>query len=468
MKLYEAAKLIREKKVSSEELTKKALENIYSCDERVFISVCEDALKQAKEVDSGRINSPLSGIPVAIKDNICVKGVPATAAGKILSDFTPCYDATVIKRLKEQGAVIIGKTTMDEFGMGNSNENSAFGAISNPVNSLYVPGGSSGGSAVAVKRDMCIGALGSDTGGSIRQPAAFCGVYGLKPTYSLISRYGLIAFASSLDCIGPFGKSSMDLAIITDAIAGFDKMDATSAKREYRPCAQILTEDIRGLKIGIPQEFYENMDEDVKIEVMNAIKNLEGMGTFVEFCSIPSVKYASAAYYVISSSEVSSNLSRYDGVKFGKRAECYEDIEDMYIKTRSENFGREVKKRILFGTMMLSENFYDLYYMKAQSARNLIKKEFEKLFEKYDVLITPVSLARVWKLGEGKNDGDKYSKDFCTTSVSLAGLPAINVPCGKDKNGMPVSFQVIGNNFDEKKILSVAYAYEKGGFFVGI
>lgn len=465
MKIYEAAKLIKENKISSVELTKNALTEIAKCHERVYITLCEDAILQAERADSMEGDFPLRGIPVAIKDSLCTKGVLTTAASKILSDFVPSYDATVVRKFKEQGAVIIGKTSMDEFGMGNSNENSAFGAISNPINSEYVPGGSSGGSAVAVKRNMALAALGSDTGGSVRQPASFCGLYSLKPTYSLVSRYGLIAFASSLDCVGPICKSSVDLAIMTNAIAGFDKMDATSAKREKVDYLASLTGDIKGLKIGLPKEYFENVAPDVGEALKKCIKNLEELGAEVEECSHPSLKYSVSTYYIISSCEAACNLARYDGVKFGKRAENYTDIQSMYMNTRSEYFGREVKKRILLGTTALSGDYYDIYYLKAQKARSIIKRDFEKLFCKYDVLLSPVSLEGVWKKGKVKNTNEKYSKDFCTVSVSLAGLPAVSVPCGKDKNGMPVAFQVIGKPFKEAELLNIAYSYEKGGFF---
>lgn len=457
MKIYEAYELLRKKKISPEELKKYVAKE----DEvNAFITKCHIEPKES--------NSPLWGIPVALKDNICTKGVLTTAASKILSDFIPPYDATVTEKLKQSGAVIIGKTNMDEFGMGSEGKNSFYGPTLNPINFDFVPGGSSSGSAAAVKAGAALGALGSDTGGSIRQPASFCGLYGLKPTYSLVSRYGLIAFASSLDVIGPVCSSAKDCAIMLDAIAGFDPKDATSAKREKESYFANINPQIKGIKIGVVTECMEVACDTVKNAVKKAARNYESLGASVEECSIESVKYAASAYYVISSAEASSNLARFDGVRYGKRCSNFSSLEDMYVKTRSENFGNEVKRRVLLGTYVLSEGYHDRYYGKAKQAQNLIRKDFEKLFEKFDVLLTPVSPATVWKRGEKHKIDDLYSLDMCTSSVSLAGMPAISVPCGKDENNMPVGMQLIGNRFCEQMLINVAWAYENGGFADGI
>ncbi len=453
MKIYEASELLRKKKISPEEL-----KNCIAKNDKVnaFITRCDIVPKES--------DSPLWGIPVAVKDNICTKGVLTTAASKMLSDFIPPYDATAVERLKQQGAVIIGKTNMDEFGMGSEGKMSYFGPTSNPLNFDFVPGGSSSGSAAAVKAGEALGALGSDTGGSIRQPASFCGLYGLKPTYSLVSRYGLIAFASSLDAIGPICLSAKDCAIMLECIAGYDPKDATSAKHEKENYYEKITSDIKGLKIGVLREFWEDCSEDVKSVIENAANNFKTMDAIVEECSMQSIKYAASSYYIISSAEASSNLARYDGVRFGKRCEDFETLEEMYVKTRSENLGEEVKRRILLGTYVLSENYYDLYYGKANKARHLIRQDFEKLFDKYDIIMTPVCPVGVWKKGEKHKIKDVYSLDKYTSAVSLAGLPAISVPCGKDKNNMPVGMQLVGSKFSEQMLLNAAWAYEEGGF----
>lgn len=464
MKIFEAAELLQKGELSPVELAKSVLDVIKDRNTEInaFITVA-DAMSNAQKLGENTLNSPLWGIPVAIKDNICTKDLLTTAGSRMLSEFVPCYDATVVERLKACKSVIVGKTNLDEFGMGSECSNSYFGQTHNPINHLFVPGGSSGGSAAAVKMGMALGALGTDTGGSIRLPAAFCGLYGLKPTYSLVSRYGLIAFASSLDCIGTLCQSVKDTAIMLEAIHGYDKRDATSKdiKGEYY---NNLTSNIKGLKIGMPREFFENTEKSVREEVYKAAKNYESLGAKVEECSIKSLKYALGAYYVISSAEASSNLSRFDGVRFTKRCEEYSTLEEMYIKTRSENFGDEVKRRIMLGTYVLSAAYYDKYYLKAKKAQSVIKNEFDSLFEKYDVLLTPVCSVPVWKKGQ-MEEKSVYLNDIYTASVSLAGLPAMSVPCGKDCNNMPVGMQLIGKSFGEKTLLDVAWAYEEGGFY---
>lgn len=467
MKIFEAEKLISENKISPVELAKSVLDAIETKNKEInaFITV-DDVMGNAQKLGDNTLNSPLWGIPVAIKDNICTKDLLTTAGSKMLSEFVPPYDATAVERLKSCGSVIVGKTNLDQFGMGSECTNSYFGKTRNPINRMFVSGGSSGGSAAAVKAGMALGALGTDTGGSIRLPAAFCGLYGLKPTYSLVSRYGLIAFASSLDCIGTLCLSAKDTAIMLDSIQGFDKKDATSknVKGEYY---NRLTSDIKGLKIGVPKEFFENTETSVKEAVIKALKNYESLGAKVEECSLKSLKYALGAYYVISSAEASSNLARFDGVRFTKRCEEYSSLEEMYIKTRSENFGDEVKRRIMLGTFVLSEAYYDRYYLKAKKAQSIIKGEFDNLFEKYDALLTPVSSVPVWRKGEIE-EKSVYMNDICTASVSLAGLPAMSIPCGKDCNSMPVGMQLIGKSFDEQTLLNMAWAYEEGGFYDGI
>lgn len=467
MKIYEAMELLKENKISPRELIKATVDNIKEKEPDIgaYITLCENSFAQEEK---NRGNLPLWGIPLAIKDNICTKGVLTTAGSKMLSGFIPPYNATVVEKLKENGAIIIGKTNLDEFGMGSECSFSAFGATKNPINYEYVPGGSSGGSAAAVECSMALGALGTDTGGSIRLPAAFCGLYGLKPTYSLVSRYGLIEFASSLDTIGPICKSAKDCAIILDAIAGFDKKDATSARLKKQNYYENINTNCKNIKIGIPKEFFDNAQADIKNAVLRAAENYKSMGALVEECSVKSLKYALGAYYIISSAEASSNLARYDGVKYTKRCGEYKNLEEMYVKTRSENFGDEVKRRILLGTFVLSRGYYDRYYLKAKRAQEIIKTEFEELFEKYDVLLTPVCPVGVWKKGEKEKVSDIYKNDVCTSVVNLANLPAIAVPCGRDKNNMPVGFQLIGNLFGEQTLLNMAAAFEEGGFNGGI
>ncbi|MBQ6794994.1 MAG: Asp-tRNA(Asn)/Glu-tRNA(Gln) amidotransferase subunit GatA [Clostridia bacterium] len=463
MKIYEAAELLRKNKISPPELAKEVLGKIAEKekDVKAYITICDDILEKAREAERNKNDSLLWGIPVAVKDNICTKGLRTTAASRMLEEFVPPYDATVVKRLKEEGAIIIGKTNMDEFGMGSDSKQSAFQMTVNPVNYAYVPGGSSGGSGAAVKSGMALGALGTDTGGSVRQPASFCGVYALKPTWSLVSRFGLIAFSSSLDCIGPMANSVKDLAIMTDAIAGWDKKDATSSKREKEEYYKNLTPSVKGLRIGVPKPFLVEADESIRKAVIKAAEKLKEMGAEVSECEIPSAKYAVSAYYIISSSEASGNLARYDGVKYGYRAKEYDDYTDMCIKSRSEAFGSEVKRRIILGTYALSRG--GELYRRAVGARELIKRDFEKLFEKYDVILTPTSPCVVPKVNAVSEIEKKYEKDVCTASVSLAGLPAVNVPFDKDENGMPIGLQLVGNRFTEQMLLNAALSFEEGG-----
>lgn len=463
MKIYEAAELLRNNKLSPIELAKEVLDTIEEKEKdiRAYITVCDDVMERAREVEKNKQDSLLWGIPIAVKDNICTKGIRTTAASRMLEEFVPSYDATVVKRIKEEGAVIIGKTNMDEFGMGSDSKNSAFQMTLNPANYDFVPGGSSGGSAAAVKSGMALGALGTDTGGSVRQPSAFCGVYALKPTWSLVSRFGLIAFASSLDCIGPVANSVKDLAIMTEAIAGWDKNDATSSKRECEKYYKNLIPSAKGLRVGIPKDFSDEADESVKKALLKAAESLKEMGAEVSECEIPSAKYAVSAYYIISSAEASSNLARYDGVRYAYRAKEYESYTDMCIKSRSEAFGTEVKRRIILGTYALSQG--GELYRKALGARNMIKRDFEKLFERFDVILTPTSPCVVPKVNAVSEIEKKYEKDVCTASVSLAGLPAINVPFGKDENGMPIGLQLTGNHFTEQMLFNVALSFEEGG-----
>ena len=461
MKIFEAADLLQKGSISPSEILAEVCGKIKERDGEIkaYISLSDDLKAPCKD----GADNMLWGIPIAVKDNICTKGVPTTAGSRMLENFVPDYDATVVERLKRSGAVIIGKTNMDEFGMGSDSLCSAFFVTANPVNTLYVPGGSSGGSAAAVKAGMAFAALGTDTGGSIRQPAAFCGIYALKPTYSLVSRYGLIAFASSLDCIGPMASCVKDLAIITDTIAGHDVKDATSSIRDKENYYSNIKPDVKNLKIGLPAEFFENVDESVKAAVYSMAHQLEDMGAKVCECSCKAVKYATSAYYVISSAEASSNLARYDGVRFGYRSRDYADFRDMCIKSRSEAFGDEVKRRILFGTYVLSAENYNSYYLKAKSAQKLIRDELEALLKEYDVLLTPVSPSVVPRRDEVKEVGKVCEKDRCTAAVSLAGLPAVSIPCSKDENGMPIGAQLIGGHFCEKTLFDVALACEEGG-----
>lgn len=475
MELYnmtaaELSKKLEGREISSEELTVSVLDRIDSVEGKVnaYITIDkESAIAQAREVDEKRARgdklSKLAGIPIGIKDNISTKGVATTCASKMLENYVPPFDATVIEKVKANGMVMLGKLNMDEFAMGSSTENSYFKITCNPYDLTKVPGGSSGGSAAAVSACEAVVALGSDTGGSIRQPSANCGIVGLKPTYGSVSRYGLVAFASSLDQIGPLGRSVEDVALLQNVICGHDKMDATSARREYSDLASVLTEDVSGLRIGLPKEYFgAAVDADVKNAVINAVRELEKRGATVREISLPSTDYALSAYYVISSAEASSNLARFDGVRYGYRAENYTDLVDMYEKTRSEGFGDEVKRRIMLGTFVLSSGYYDAYYKQAKLMQRKIQSEFKEAFKDVDIIATPTAPFTACRIGENIGDPLKmYACDICTVTVNIAGLPAVSLPCGLDSSGMPIGLQLIGDSFREDKILSAAYAYEK-------
>ena len=465
---------IHEKYINKElkvvDVVKAFFEKIKTDDEKIkaYITLCEEeALKEAEEVqariDNGEEIGPLVGIPIAIKDNMCTKGTKTTCASKMLENFIPPYDATVVTRLKEAGAIIIGKTNMDEFAMGGSTEHSAFFKTHNPVNLNKVPGGSSGGSAAAVAGSMAPISLGSDTGGSIRQPAAFCGIVGMKPTYGLISRYGLVAFASSFDQIGPFAKDVEDTANLLNVIAGHDEMDSTSAKLDKVDYTKALVNDVKGMKIGVPKEFMgEGVNEEVKAAVKNAVEKFKALGAEVSECSLPATDYALPTYYIVACAEASSNLARFDGIRYGYRTSNYESLDDIYKNTRSEGFGEEVKRRIILGTYVLSSGYYDAYYKKAQKVRTLVKEGYEKVFENYDLILTPTAPSVAFDIGSKvDNPLEMYMADLMTVSINLAGVPAISIPCGKDKEGMPIGLQLISKHFNESKILQAAYTFEK-------
>ena len=421
-----------------------------------------DAEKVQKAIDAGEITGPLAGVPVAIKDNMCTKGVLTTCASRILGNFIPTYTAEAVKNIEAAGAVIIGKTNMDEFAMGSTTETSAYGVTRNPWNEEHVPGGSSGGSAAAVAGQECFFALGSDTGGSIRQPSSYCGVVGMKPTYGTVSRYGLVAYGSSLDQIGPICKDVTDCATILEAITSHDIKDSTSIDRKDTDFTSALKDDVKGLRIGIPSTYFGNgLEPDVKEAIMKAVKVLEDKGAVVEEFELGLVDYAIPTYYTIAAAEASSNLERFDGVKYGFRAEKYDGMHDMYKKTRSEGFGAEVKRRIMLGSFVLSSGYYDAYYLKALRVKALIKKAFDEAFAKYDVIIGPVAPTTAPKIGSSLSDPIKmYLGDIYTISVNLAGLPGMSIPVGLDKNGLPVGMQIIGDCFKEKNIIRAAYAYE--------
>lgn len=421
------------------------------------------AVRQQKEIDNGNIASALAGVPIAVKDNICTKGINTTCASKILDGFVPTYDATAVERLKAAGMIIIGKTNMDEFAMGSTTETSYFGPTKNPVDKGHVPGGSSGGSCAAVAACEAPVALGSDTGGSIRQPSSFCGVTGLKPTYGAVSRYGLIAYGSSLDQIGPIAKDVRDCAAMMEIIAGKDKRDSTSIEMDDYGFTKVLGESVEGLKIGIPSEYFgDGLQKSVKEAIYAAADILKKNGAEVEEFSLGMLEYAIPAYYVIASAEASSNLERFDGVKYGYRAKDYDGLHDMYKKTRSQGFGSEVKRRIMLGSFVLSSGYYDAYYLKALRTKALIKKSFDKAFSKYDIILAPAAPATAPKIGESLQDPiQMYLGDIYTVSVNLAGLPGISVPCGKDENGLPIGMQMIGDCFSEKTLLKAAYNYEQ-------
>ena len=450
-------------------MTESVLARIASVDERVkaYLTVTADAaLAQAEQADRERSSgttSPVLGVPIAIKDNMCTEGVRTTCASKILGNFIPPYNATVVARLQHAGYVMPGKVNMDEFAMGSSTENSGFMVTKNPWDLERIPGGSSGGSAAAVAAGECIAALGSDTGGSIRQPAACCGVVGLKPTYGRVSRYGLVAFASSLDQIGPITKDVTDAAILLNIISGHDERDSTSADVPAPDFTKSLVRDLKGVKVGIPKEYFiEGMDPEVDRAVRSAVKTLEALGATVVDVTLPHTGYAVATYYILATSEASSNLARYDGVKYGYRASGAKDLLEMYTKSRSQGFGPEVKRRIMLGTYALSAGYYDAYYKKGQQARTLIKRDFEEAFRRADIIATPTAPTAAFKIGEKSSDPlQMYLSDIFTISVNLAGIPGISIPCGFTAGGLPVGLQLLGRHFDEASILRAAYAYEQ-------
>ena len=466
----ELAKAIREGKTTAVEATQAVLDRIAAVEDayHCYVTVERDkALQQAaevqKKIEQGELTGPLAGVPFAIKDNMCTEGTLTTCSSKILENFIPTFSAEAVLNLEKAGAVILGKTNMDEFAMGSTTETSYYGVTKNPRNPEHVPGGSSGGSAAAVAAAECFAALGSDTGGSIRQPASYCGVVGMKPTYGTVSRYGLIAYGSSLDQIGPLTKDVTDCATILEAIASYDTKDSTSVKREDYDFTRALVDDVAGMKIGIPRDYFgEGLDPEVKTAVLQAAEELKKKGAIVEEFDLSLVEYAIPAYYVIACAEASSNLARFDGVKYGYRTKEYEGLHNMYKKSRSEGFGPEVKRRIMLGSFVLSSGYYDAYYLKALRTKALIKQAFDKAFEKYDVILGPAAPTTAPKLGQSLSDPIKmYLGDIYTISVNLAGLPGISLPCGKDKNGLPIGLQLIGNCFEEKKIIRAAYAFEQ-------
>lgn len=470
MTACQLAAAIKNKEVTVLEATKAVLAQIHEKEEKYhcYVTVDEEgALAQAQEVqkkiDAGVLTGALAGVPVAIKDNMCTQGLLTTCSSKILNNFVPTFSSEAVLNLQRAGAVILGKTNMDEFAMGSTTETSAYGETKNPWNTEHVPGGSSGGSAAAVAAKECFYALGSDTGGSIRQPASFCGVVGLKPTYGRVSRYGLIAYGSSLDQIGPLCKDVTDCAAIMEVISTHDKKDSTSVFREDTDFTSALVEDVKGMRIGIPRDYFgEGLDSQVRDAVLKAAEVLKEKGAIVEEFDLSLVEYAIPTYYTIAAAEASSNLERFDGIKYGYRAEGYEGLHDMYKKTRSQGFGAEVKRRIMLGSFVLSSGYYDAYYLKALRVKALIKKAFDEAFAKYDVIIGPVAPTTAPKLGESLSDPIKmYLGDIYTISVNLAGLPGLSMPCGIDSKGLPIGLQLIGDCFNEKKLIQTAYTYEK-------
>ncbi len=472
--LHEAQRGLKNKEFSSRELTMDVLARIGALDGEIgaFITVDEEGALAAADAADARIASgdggPLTGIPIAVKDLICTRGLKTTCASKILETFVPPYDAAVIEALKAQDAVLVGKTNMDEFAMGSSNEHSAFGPVRNPWDLSRIPGGSSGGSAAAVAADMCIAALGSDTGGSIRQPASHCGVAGLKPTYGRVSRYGLVAFASSLDQIGPIAKDVQDCALLMNAIAGHDHRDSTSVPREVPDYTAALTADLSGLRVGIPREYteQEGLHPDVSAAVASAVATIQDLGAEVVTVSLPHTRYVVAAYYVIAPSEASSNLARYDGVRYGFRKEGETDLMALYRNSRSEGFGPEVQRRIIIGTYCLSAGYYEAYYGKASQVRTRIRQDFERVLGTCDVMLSPVAPAPAFPIGEKVDDPlSMYLSDIFTLSANLAGIPGMSVPCGFSKEGLPIGLQIMGRHFDEESLLRVAYGFERATDF---
>jgi aspartyl-tRNA(Asn)/glutamyl-tRNA(Gln) amidotransferase subunit A len=468
--IHDLHDMLKKGETTARAVTESVLGRIKAVDGKVkaYITVTEEiALRQAEEADkrikAGEVSLPLLGIPIAVKDNLCTDGIKTTCASKILGNFVPPYDATVVQNLKRAGYVLCGKPNMDEFAMGSSTENSGFFVTKNPWDLDRIPGGSSGGSAAAIAAGECIGALGSDTGGSIRQPAACCGVVGLKPTYGRVSRYGLVAFASSLDQIGPITKDVTDSALLMNVLAGHDPRDSTSANIPVPDFTKALKKDVKGLKIGMPKEYFiEGMDPEVEKAVKDAVKTLEGLGAKVVEISLPHTEYAIATYYILATSEASSNLARYDGVKYGFRVQAPKDLLDLYMKTRDQGFGSEVKRRIMLGTYALSAGYYEAYYKKGQQARTLIKRDFDEAFKTVDVIATPTAPTAAFKIGEKTTDPlQMYLSDIFTISVNLAGIPGMSLPCGFTKNNLPIGLQILGKHFDEETILHAAVAYEQ-------
>ena len=470
--IFEHAEALRKKEYSSVQLTQAYLEQIDKKDKTIgaYITVTADrAIESAKAFDEGRCSdseiSPLAGIPCGIKDNMCTKGIKTTCASKMLGGYIPPYSAHVVEKLEKSGAVILGKLNMDEFAMGSTTENSAFKVCRNPLDTDRVPGGSSGGSAAAVAAREAVYTLGSDTGGSIRQPASFCGVVGMKPTYGSVSRYGLVAFASSLDQIGPITSTVLDNALVLNAIVGHDKRDATSVKRVYNDFTADIKNGVKGMKIGVPEEFFgEGISDDVRKAVLAAADTYRALGAELVSVSMPSIDYALSAYYVISSAEASSNLARFDGVRYGYRCDDYSNIDELYRKSRSEGFGSEVKKRIMLGTFALSSGYYDAYYKKALQVRSLVRKDFDEAFGKCDFIISPVTPTVAYKIGEKTGDSlQMYMGDAYSVPVNIAGIPALTLPCGIGDGGMPVGMQLIGPAFSEGLLYRAGFAFESTG-----
>ena len=466
----ELGKKIKAGEVSVEEAVQDALGQIRKKEPELnsFVTVDEEgAMKQAheiqKKIDAGELTGPLAGVPAAVKDNMCTEGLLTTCSSKILSNFIPTYTAQAVCNLKKAGAVVLGKTNMDEFAMGSTSETSYYGPVKNPWNLNHVPGGSSGGSCAAVAAEECVYTLGSDTGGSIRQPSAFCGVTGIKPTYGTVTRYGLIAYGSSLDQIGPVAKDVTDCAVILEAISGHDEKDSTSSKRQDTDFTSALTDDVKGMKIGIPRDYFkEGLQPEVKDAVLKAADVLKEKGAVIEEFDLSLVDYAIPAYYVIACAEASSNLERFDGIKYGYRTKDYEGLHDMYKKTRSEGFGAEVKRRIMLGSFVLSSGYYDAYYLKALRTKALIKRAFDEAFSSFDCILGPAAPTTALELGKSLSDPIKmYLGDIYTISANLAGLPGISIPVGVDAAGLPIGMQLLGDCFQEKKIIRAAYAFEQ-------
>ena len=468
--VHELQEKLKNKELTITEITQAYVDRINEKEKDVdaFVTTLTDeALVQAKDVqakvESGEIKGELAGIPIGIKDNLCTKGIRTTCSSRMLEDFIAPYNATIVEKVNNENMINLGKLNMDEFAMGSSTETSYFKKTKNPWNLNKVPGGSSGGSAAAVAANLVPWALGSDTGGSIRQPASLCGVVGLKPTYGLVSRYGLVAFASSLDQIGPITKDVTDSAILLNLIAGHDEKDTTSVNKEKEDYTEALKDDVKGMKIAVPKEFFgEGINEEVKASLEKAIEKYKEMGAIVEEVSLDVAEYALATYYIIACAEASSNLGRFDGIRYGYRTKNYSNLKELFKNSRSEGFGAEVKRRIILGTYVLSSGYYDAYYKKAQQVRTLVSNKFEEVFEKYDVILTPTSPITAFNIGEkSDNPLEMYLADICTVSINIAGVPAISIPCGVNSEGMPIGMQLIGNKFQEKKILNAAYAYEQ-------